>query len=200
VRSVFQSVESELVEPGWEERWRSFHRPVHAGGLWIGPPWETPPPCDTAVVIDPGRAFGTGGHPTTRACIELLSRTTRGSLLDAGCGSGVLAIAGARLGFAPVVAVDLDPLAVEAARENASRNGVTVDVLTGDVLAHDLLPSDVVVANLELASAETLLGRLPHCTAIVSGYFVEDELRASGWRRIARVELDGWAADSLIRA
>ncbi len=78
IRAAFaEHVSSEALLPGWEERWRAFHRPVRAGGLWIGPPWESPPPGERAVVVDPGRAFGTGAHPTTRACIEVLS------LLDA---------------------------------------------------------------------------------------------------------------------
>ena len=65
------------VEEGWEDAWRAFHRPVTVAGLWLGPPWETPPDPARAVVIDPGRAFGTGAHPTTRLCIELLARLSR---------------------------------------------------------------------------------------------------------------------------
>ena len=110
----------ERVEPGWEDRWRAFHRPCHAGGLWIGPPWIDPPAGETAVVVDPGRAFGTGAHPTTRASIDMLARLDRGSLLDAGCGSGVVSVAAARLGFAPVTAVDVDEVAVEVARDTAT--------------------------------------------------------------------------------
>ena len=104
IRAEFENVTSQPVEPGWEDAWRDFHRPVRAGGLWVGPPWETPPPGEPAVVVDPGRAFGTGAHPTTRACIELLARRRRTSVLDAGCGSGVLAVAAVRLGFGPVFA------------------------------------------------------------------------------------------------
>src|SRR5206468_5844061 len=92
VRAEFADVDAIAVEPGWDERWRSFHRPVRAGGLWIGPPWEASPPGEDAIVIDPGRAFGTGAHATTRASIELLAGLPRGSILDAGCGSGVVAI------------------------------------------------------------------------------------------------------------
>ena len=91
-------------------------------------------PASAAVVVDPGRAFGTGAHPTTRACIELLARLDRGSLLDAGCGSGVVSVAAARLGFAPVVAVDVDEVAVEIARETARANGVEVHAFRADVL------------------------------------------------------------------
>ena len=97
------------VKAGWEDRWRRFHRPQRVGDLWIGPPWEEPDPGSVAIVIDPGRAFGTGGHPTTRLCLELLAAEAAGSVVDVGCGSGVLAIAAVKLGFSPVVAVDVDP-------------------------------------------------------------------------------------------
>jgi ribosomal protein L11 methyltransferase len=97
---VFTGTSASDVEEGWEERWREFHRPVRIGPLWVGPPWEHPPPVAIAVVVDPGRAFGTGAHPTTRLCLEALLDLQRGSLLDVGCGSGVLAIAAALLALA----------------------------------------------------------------------------------------------------
>src|SRR5262249_9687416 len=128
VRAAFADATAESVAAGWEDRWKTFHRPVVAGGLWIGPPGAHPPARAKAGVVDPGRAFGTGGHPTTRACIELLSRLERGSLLDAGCGSGVVAVAAARLGFAPVLAVDVDDVAVEVASATARDNGVEIGV------------------------------------------------------------------------
>lgn len=186
--------------PGWEDSWRSFHRSVRAGGLWIGPPWESAPEGEPTVVIDPGRAFGTGAHPTTRAAIELLAHIPRGSVLDAGCGSGVLAIAAARLGFGRVVAVDVDAVAVEVARENAVANAVSVEVRRANVLAGELPQADVVVANIELAVVERLLGSVTTPRAVVSGYLAGDRLDASGWRRIARVQIEGWVADSLVRA
>ena len=111
---AFGGAASAEVEEDWEDRWRQFHKPVRVGGLWIGPPWEEPDGDASAVVIDPGRAFGTGGHPTTQLCLELLEAEPRGSVLDIGCGSGVLSIAAAKLGFAPVLAFDFDPQAVEA--------------------------------------------------------------------------------------
>jgi len=200
LRVRFDDVVSTAVAAGWEDRWRSFHRVVRAGGLWIGPPWEALPGDAQAVVVDPGRAFGTGSHPTTRASIELLAGAPRGSLLDAGCGSGVVAIAAARLGFGPVRAVDIDPVAVEVARENARRNGVDVEVALVDVLVEDVPGADVVVANIELAAVESLLERVRATRAVVSGYLVGDGLRAPGWRQLARVQLDGWAADSLVCA
>src|SRR5205085_5607118 len=106
VRGVFPGAVESEVASGWEERWREFHRPVRVGPLWIGPGWEVPPPDALAVVIEPARAFGTGGHPTTRLCLELLvglrSRLGAASVLDVGCGSGVLAVAAWRPGYRPV--------------------------------------------------------------------------------------------------
>ena len=197
VRDAFQDVSTERVEPGWEDRWKEFHRPVSAGGLWIGPPWLQPSAGGLAVVVDPGRAFGTGAHPTTRACIELLARLDRGSLLDAGCGSGVVSVAAARLGFAPVVAVDVDEVAVEIARETASANRVEVDAFRADVLADELPSADVLVANIELAIVERLLERVACPIAVTSGYLRSEAPVKRGWARSDRMELDGWAADVL---
>jgi ribosomal protein L11 methyltransferase len=183
------------VDDGWEERWRTFHRPVRVGELWIGPPWETPPPDAMAVVIDPGRAFGTGGHPTTRLCLELLARVPRGSLLDVGCGSGVLAIAGARLGFAPVTALDVETQAVEATRTNAAANGVEVDARLGDAFAAPLPASDVAVANITPEAVAALGALLRSARVVTSGYLVSDAPALPGYRRTGRVDSDGWAAD-----
>lgn len=198
VRDAFSDVRSELVAPGWEDRWKEFHRPVRAGGLWIGPPWAPPPSGEDVVVVDPGRAFGTGAHPTTRACIELLAGLERGSLLDAGCGSGVVAVAAWRLGFAPVVAVDLDEVAVEVAAATARANGVEIEVRRADVL-HDEVPrTDVLVANIELDVVEQLMGRAPSTAAVTSGYLAAEAPRAPGWVGVDRLELEGWAADALV--
>jgi len=199
VRAAFPQATSEPVAAGWEDRWKEFHRPAEAGGLWIGPPWIAPPADARTVVVDPGRAFGTGAHPTTRACIELVSRLERGSLLDAGCGSGVVAVAGARLGFAPVWAVDLDDVAVEVAAETARRNSVVVDVRQADVLEDELPASDVVVANIELVVVERVLERLHVREAVTSGYLASERPTAAGWSPVDRVELEGWAADVLAK-
>jgi ribosomal protein L11 methyltransferase len=198
VRSVFGEALSSPVEAGWEDRWRAFHRPVRVGGLWIGPPWESPPAAERAVVVDPGRAFGTGAHPTTRACIELLAGATRGSVLDAGCGSGVIAVAAWCLGFEPVYAVDADRVAVEAAARTARSNQARVNVFSGDVLADDLPRVDLVVANIELRAVEALLERRPAVTAITSGYLAHESPAIAGWKPVRRLELDGWAADVLV--
>lgn len=199
ILAAFHDVSVTPVEPGWEDAWRAFHHPVRVGGLWIGPPWEGPDPGLETVVIDPGRAFGTGAHPTTRLCVELLADTARGSLLDVGCGSGVLSIAAARLGYGPVTAVDNDPVAVESTIANAAANGVEVEarILDGEL---DGLPSaDVMVANVLLAPVERILARLEAGIAITSGYLVGERPAVSGWVPGDRVEVDGWAADRFAR-
>ena len=191
---AFGGARSSPVEPGWEDRWRDFHRPVSVGQLWVGPPWETPAPGLGAVVIDPGRAFGTGAHATTRLCLALLQEQPFGSLLDIGCGSGVLSIAAAVLGFAPVLAVDNDPAAVEATLANAAANGVTLraELVAGD----EPLPSaDVAVANISAASVAALSGRVDAARLITSGYLITDEPAVVGYERLDRRRIDGWVAD-----
>ena len=190
----------EHAADGWEDAWRAFHRPVVAGGLWLGPPWEPPPDPARAVVIDPGRAFGTGAHPTTRLCVELLAATgTRGSLLDLGCGSGILALVAVRLGFAPVLAVDVDPVAVEATRANARFNGLEVGTAILDAMTDPLPTADVAVANVLLRPVETILGRLVAHEAITSGYLAGERPGHDGWAHVEALELDGWAADRFRR-
>lgn len=190
----------EPVENGWEDGWRAFHRPVEAAGVWVGPPWESPPDPTTAVVIDPGRAFGTGAHPTTRLCVELLARIGGGrSLLDVGCGSGVLGIAAARLGFGPIVCVDVDPVAVETTTANAAANGVDIEARVLDAL-HDPLPqADVAVANVLLRPVEAILVRLDARHAVTSGYLAGERPAHPGWAHAETAALDGWAADRFRR-
>jgi ribosomal protein L11 methyltransferase len=192
---MFGAGRADEVEPGWERRWRRFHRPVRIGPLWIGPPWEPAPPDALAVVVDPGAAFGTGAHPTTRLTIELLATLAPGSLLDVGCGSGVVAIAGARLGFAPVAAVDVEPQAVSETHRNAAANAVSIDARCGDALDDELPATDVTVANITLAAVEALAPRVASGMLVTSGYLASDEPELPGWERLERRELDGWAAD-----
>jgi ribosomal protein L11 methyltransferase len=195
VLAAFPRARTTEVEPGWEDRWREFHRAVRVGPLWVGPPWESSPPDALPVVVDPGRAFGTGAHPTTRLCLELLLEQEPRGLLDVGCGSGVLAIAAAKLGHAPVLAVDVDASAVTAARANAERNGVVVEARRLDALADTLPPAPLAVANIALAAVEALGGRLGGERVITSGYLAGDEPSLRDYERVHRRELDGWAAD-----
>jgi ribosomal protein L11 methyltransferase len=146
-------VTGEEVPDDWNERWKRFHAPVLVGGrLYVRPPWEEPAvrPGVFDLVIDPGRAFGTGAHPTTRLCLELLLELVpSGSFADLGCGSGVLAIAAARLGFGPVIALDSDRGAVEATLLNARANGVVLERVERGNLRDDPPPvAEVVAANL----------------------------------------------------
>jgi ribosomal protein L11 methyltransferase len=194
LRASFTAVTSELVEPGWEDNWRAFHRPVEIGKLWVGPPWEEPPQGLLPVVVDPGAAFGTGAHPTTRLCLELLQELEPASLLDIGCGSGVLAIAAAKLGFSPVVAFDNDPEAIEATLTNTKANGVSLDARLADVLAASLPPAEVAVCNISLQALEELASGLECNTLVASGFLASDDLRLAGYSVVRRQEQADWAA------
>jgi ribosomal protein L11 methyltransferase len=191
---VFSGAQSSDVEPGWEDRWRTFHRPVRVGPLWVGPPWEDAPPDALAVVIDPGRAFGTGAHPTTQLCLELMLELPPGSLLDVGSGSGVLAVAASLLGHAPVLAVDVELPAVESTRENAACNDVALEARLVD--AGEPLPrTDAAVANISLAAVRELPGRISAPLLVTSGYLVSERPALAGYEAVGRRARDGWAAD-----
>jgi ribosomal protein L11 methyltransferase len=199
LRFVLGRAETTNVPPGWEDAWRSFHRPVRVGSLWVGPPWERPAEDAVAIVIDPGRAFGTGAHPTTRLCLELLLDEARTGLLDLGCGSGVLAIAGAKLGFAPVVALDRDEAAVDASRRNALANGVELEVRLADAFADPLPAVGVVLANVDRNLVARVAERLPAGRLIASGYLAAEAPSPAGWSRLDRRQTEGWAADLFAR-
>jgi ribosomal protein L11 methyltransferase len=144
-------VRGEPVADDWAERWKAFHEPVLvAERVFIRPPWAQRRDSALDLVIDPGQAFGTGAHPTTRLSLELLlSLPAEGSLADLGCGSGVLAIAAALLGFGPVTAVDNELAALDATRANASVNGVQLDRIERVNLRDESPPeAHTIVANL----------------------------------------------------
>ena len=164
------SYESDYLDDvDWEQTWREQFRPLRAAdNLWIVPSWYAPPdPSALNVVLDPGLAFGTGAHPTTRLCLAwLAARSLSGRLvIDFGCGSGILAIAALKLGAAGAIGVDTDSQALSVSRENAARNGVDerfVACLPQDLSANQTAP--IVVANI---LSETLIALAPELTVRV---------------------------------
>jgi ribosomal protein L11 methyltransferase len=146
-------VRSREIADDWSERWRAFHKPLVLDGLTVRPPWEPAAAAGSdsiEIVIDPAQAFGTGAHATTRLCLELLLEppSRAGPFVDLGCGSGVLAIAAAKLGYAPVLALDYDPASVAATIDNARVNGVVIDVRGHDLRAQPTPPAATIAANL----------------------------------------------------
>lgn len=140
-----------IAETDWVRQTQSQFPPIPVadGALWIVPSWHEPPHTDAPVVrLDPGLAFGTGSHPTTLLCLEWFVREVAPgvSLLDYGCGSGILAISAAKLGAHPVTAVDIDPDALTATRANAGANGVTLEILSAE--ANITRQYERVVANI----------------------------------------------------
>jgi ribosomal protein L11 methyltransferase len=202
------SVRGAEVADDWAERWREFHRPLLvAERVWVRPPWAEPRTDALDLVIDPARAFGTGAHPTTRLSLELLLDVApRGPLTDVGCGSGVLAIAAAKLGFEPVFALDNDPAAVEATFANAHRNEVELArVERLDLRRDPLPPAPTVTANLVHSLLLELGRRMPESpeTLIVSGLLEGEEDEAAAafeqMRESRRLRLQGWSALLLTR-
>ena len=207
------SVSSTEVADDWADRWREFHRPVvvsagdSARSVWVGPPWCEAPAGDLAVVIDPGRAFGTGAHPTTRLCLRfMLDLADRGrasgGLVDVGCGSGVLAIAAAGLGWSPTEGFDTERAAVEAARMNAADNGIEATFERRDFRSSPPPLSDTVVANLtapllvELAASldpDKIPVRLI-CSGLLEteGEKVSSAFARIGMAVVATEVLEGW--------
>ena len=145
---------AEVDDEGWADAWKKYIRPFAVGRLWITPTWDRTPPPRGAVVIelDPGMAFGSGLHPSTQMCLEVLDGRLRpgDAVLDVGTGSGILSIAAAKLGASEVLAVDIDAVAAAVARANVEHNGVAarVRVVEGDLLAGIENTANVLVANL----------------------------------------------------
>jgi len=204
------AVTSTEVPDDWADRWQDFHRPLEVGGrLWVRPSWEAPRQGTIDVVVDPGQAFGTGAHATTRMCLELLvdladAGVAHGALADWGTGSGVLAIAAAKLGFGPIVACDHEPAALEAAGANARANDVELELRRTNLRDEPPPPAPTVVANLTapiLSEIARRLERAPRrliCSGLLAAE-AEDARRAFAGHglteRLRRTEGD-WAAIS----
>jgi ribosomal protein L11 methyltransferase len=228
-------VHTDEIADDWDRRWREFHRPLvlSDGALAVRPPWEGAVGAAIEIVIDPGQAFGTGAHATTRLCLELMLELAGGGdggggaggggggvdggggvgggFVDLGCGSGVLAIAAARLGWDPVLALDYDPLSVAATASNAHANGVSIEARRHDLRRDPLVCAPTVAANLLrpllLTWAERLAGaQQPPERVIASGLLLgeADEVAAAfldrvGLAEVERRESGDWAALLLTR-
>jgi ribosomal protein L11 methyltransferase len=209
VGGVRVAVHGEAVPDDWSDRWKRFHQPVLVGGrVWVRPPWVEPRDDALDLVVDPGEAFGTGAHPTTRLTLELmLELEPGGSFVDLGCGSGVLAIAAARLGFVPVAAVDSERAALDATRRNAAANGVVVDQVERVNLRDEAPPAaDTVAANLTrplLLRVAELMPE-PPSVLLVSGLLEgEADEVAAAFAPLAerrRLSSEGWSALMLRRS
>jgi ribosomal protein L11 methyltransferase len=202
------TVRGEPVADDWAERWKQFHEPALVGDrIYVRPPWAPSRPGTLDLVIDPGQAFGTGTHPTTRLSLELLLELEpESSFADLGCGSGVLAIAAARLGFAPVKAVDNEAAALTATRANAAANAVSLDrVDRMDLRAEQPPAAETIAANLTrplLLRVAELMEEPPRAL-ILSGLLDEeaDEISAAfeALTERRRRSSQGWSALLLSR-
>jgi ribosomal protein L11 methyltransferase len=208
-----------LADTDWNAAWREHFRPLPVGRrLVVAPPWDVPAASERLVlVIEPGRPFGTGHHGTTAGCLTLLETLIARDLptraLDLGTGSGILAVAAARLGVGEIVACDSDTDAVAAAEGNAHRNGVAghVHALLADAATLTVEPAPLVLANL-LAAAHRGLARryrdlvAPSGALVLGGLLdpeadsVADALAAHGFTWEASVSLEGWTSLALRHA
>lgn len=191
-----------LEDADWVALTQRQFEPIRAGErLWIVPTWHEPPrPGDVNIALDPGAAFGTGSHPTTRMCLAWLERNVapRCSVLDYGCGSGILAIAALKLGAARATGVDIDPMALEAARYNAHRNGVDLEVLDAkdglrgayDVTVANILANPLRMLAPLIASHTRSAGRIA-LAGVLDDQADEVIAAYAPWARVERAATDG---------
>jgi ribosomal protein L11 methyltransferase len=205
----------DVEDEGWAVKVQAELGPVRAGRFVVTPPWQVPEVAadDLVIVIEPSMGFGTGHHQSTRLCLVALERLAVSGLraIDAGTGSGVLAIAAARLGAREVLALDNDPDAVRAAQANVAANGVAaiVTCTVGTLEAVDASPADLVLANLTVLLLRRFAGPLadlvrPGATLVTSG-FTADQVPLvldafPGFLLIARDEEDDWVGLTLRKA
>ncbi|MEG0511102.1 MAG: 50S ribosomal protein L11 methyltransferase [Clostridia bacterium] len=201
-----------VADEDWSEVWKKFYKPFRVGTkLVVKPTWEPfeRKQGDLVIELDPGMAFGTGTHETTFMCMQLLERhLTQGMrVMDVGTGSGILAIAAAKLGAKEVLAIDIDPDAVKVAKENITLNHVNenVRVVVGDLVKSEAMPCELAVANIVADAICMLAGPLtrhlvPHGLLLCSGIIREREqdvlvaAKAAGYQQVDRIEKGEWVA------
>lgn len=197
----------EIRNEDWEENWKKYYHTFKVGQrLVIKPSWEeyVAREGEAIVNIDPGMAFGTGVHASTRFCLRFLDRYIRGGerLIDAGCGSGILSIAAVKLGAAGVFAMDIDELAVRIARENIALNGLIdkIEVQAGDITAELRgRPADMVLANI---TAEVVAELIPAAAQILTsgGRFFGSGIVDSRWPSVQKaLEANGFTIEQVLR-
>ncbi len=213
MRQVGELQVSERQEEDWANAWKEHYRPLRAGhNVVIAPPWHEYVPAsddEVVVVLDPGMAFGTGTHPSSRLCLMGLEETIKpgDTVFDVGTGSGILAISAAKLGASAVDAVDIEPVAVRSARENVERNGVSalIRVAEGSVTPDGPFvgPYDIVLANIisrvliELVKGLTASVK-PGGVLVLAGVidsreaFVREAYEPRGFRLIKRDQIEDW--------
>lgn len=214
VLKIIKEVEFELEqvkEEDWAEAWKQYFKPERIGKIVIKPSWEEYIPAggDILIELDPGMAFGTGTHPTTRICLKLLQEvvTPQVTMLDVGTGSGILALAGAKLGAKKIVAMDIDPVAVKVALDNIKRNRMEglIEVYESDLLSRPLgLKFNLVVANIITNAILDISAQLPEvlepggvflASGIIEERFPEvlECLTKQGFIEAKTVFEEGWA-------
>ena len=192
------------VPDDWADRWRDFHKPLLvADRIWLRPSWEPPREGAIDVVVDPGQAFGTGAHPTTRLCLEFLCKLEPdGELVDLGTGSGVLAIGAAKLGWNPIRGYDHEPAAIEAAAANADANDVELHLERMNLREHLPPLAPTVVANMTAPILKAVAAQLIEApqTLVCSGILppeldeVADAFGGFGLAETNRRQDGDWAA------
>ena len=203
---------TDVADEDWAENWKKYYKPFRVGKhLVVKPSWEpyAELPGDLVVELDPGMAFGTGTHETTNMCLELLEKYLQkdARVMDVGTGSGILAIAAAKLGANHVLAVDIDPDAVRVATENVANNHVQaqVRVAWGDLVKSEAMPCELAVANIVADAIRMLCGPLtrhllPGGLLICSGIIREreqdvmDAVTAAGYTLTERFAKGEWVA------
>ncbi len=203
----------EVAEDDWLESWKAQFTPLRIGRFLVRPTWSEVRSIEGVIelVLDPGMAFGTGLHPTTQQALEAVSTLPleARSVLDVGTGSGILAIAAAKRGASPVVAVDVDPLAVEAARENAERNGVAIPVGAGSAAEvpgrFDFVIANIVSPVLQQIAPDLVRRLAPGGTLFVAGIGepaeaqTRDAFARAGLGVQERTQREDWVALTLTR-
>ncbi len=206
---------AQIPDEDWKLSYRRHFKTERIGRrIVVHPPWEPMPADGVVITLDPGLAFGTGKHETTRACLEFIDELSgvRGSFLDMGCGSGILSIAAAKLGFSPVCGFDVDQEAVDASTENAAENGVAVEYFKyglGAKIRRDLPKANLVAANILGPLLIRFADEIVPCVGdrlIISGILTElypevlKAYEARGLKEVARKTFGEWTTGLLVRA